>query len=423
MRVSHIGWNLIGLTLPLAMAAVAVPPLIDTLGSERFGLLALCWGLIGYAGALDLGIGRAVTQYVARLNGGPVTEQTILPLVLSTAVRITLITGSVAALGIVVVTAFGIGELINVSAVSYTEINISLILLAIALPMQAISATYRGINEAFLNFRGISLIRIVLGISNFGLPLLVSFYSIRMPWIVVSLVISRGVALYAYRALANQCLGKSTQRFGSNYSTDIAVELFRFGGWFTVSSVLNPAVGSADRLIIASTVSAAAVSTYVIPYELVVQSLVLVGAVTAVAFPYLSQLRMTAPSTVRVFFYRLLALSSIMMIFVAFSYNIFGEALMRIWLGANVNSEIYEAMRILTFGLVPYTIGTMSTAMLHAYGRTKVTATINAIEFPLFIALIYFLTQEYGVLGAAYAWVLRVTVDAILFLFFSIRCK
>lgn len=423
MRVAHIGWNLVGLTLPLAMAAVAVPHLIDTLGSERFGLLALCWGLIGYAGALDLGIGRAVTQYVARVNGGPVTKQFIVPLVLTTAVRITLITGSVAALAIVIVAASGIGELLNVSAVSYTEIRVSLILLAIALPMQAISATYRGINEAFLNFRGISLIRIILGISNFGLPLLVSFYSIQMPWIVGSLVISRGIALYAYRTLANQCLGRSTQRIGSKYSADIAVELFRFGGWFTISSVLNPAVSSADRLIIASTVSAAAVSTYVIPYELVVQSLVLIGAVTTVAFPYLSQLRITAPSSVRVFFYRLLTLSSLMMICIAVFYNLFGEAVIGLWLGANVSSEIYEVMKILSLGLVPYTLGTLSTAMLHAYGRTRVTAVINIIEFPFFIALIFFLTQKDGVLGAAYAWVIRVTVDSMLFLYFSIRCK
>jgi O-antigen/teichoic acid export membrane protein len=45
MRLSHIAWNLGGLILPLGVAALTVPPLIDRLGHERFGLLALAWGL------------------------------------------------------------------------------------------------------------------------------------------------------------------------------------------------------------------------------------------------------------------------------------------------------------------------------------------------------------------------------------------
>jgi O-antigen/teichoic acid export membrane protein len=71
MRVSHVGWNLAGLSLPLLVAALTVPHLVEVLGKEKFGLLALAWGLIGYAGVLDLGIGRAVTQLVSRLRASP----------------------------------------------------------------------------------------------------------------------------------------------------------------------------------------------------------------------------------------------------------------------------------------------------------------------------------------------------------------
>lgn len=69
MRTRSILWNLLGLGLPLLIAAVTVPKLLTLIGSERFGFLALAWGLIGYAGALDLGIGRATTQRVAALIG------------------------------------------------------------------------------------------------------------------------------------------------------------------------------------------------------------------------------------------------------------------------------------------------------------------------------------------------------------------
>src|SRR5690606_30906099 len=91
MRLSHIVWNLAGLALPLLVAVVTVPHLIATLGQERFGLVALAWGLIGYAGALDLGIGRALTRMVASLRGE--SNESQIPDVLETAGRITLLTG------------------------------------------------------------------------------------------------------------------------------------------------------------------------------------------------------------------------------------------------------------------------------------------------------------------------------------------
>ena len=53
MRIRNILWNLFGLGLPLLIAAATVPKLLLLIGNERFGFLALAWGLIGYAGALD----------------------------------------------------------------------------------------------------------------------------------------------------------------------------------------------------------------------------------------------------------------------------------------------------------------------------------------------------------------------------------
>ena len=55
-------WNLTGQIAPLAVALVALPPLIRALGMERFGFISLAWALVGYAGLFDLGISRAMKQ-------------------------------------------------------------------------------------------------------------------------------------------------------------------------------------------------------------------------------------------------------------------------------------------------------------------------------------------------------------------------
>ena len=62
-------WNLLGSGAPLAVAIFSIPILIRNLGKERFGVLALAWALIGYASVFDLGLGRALTQLVAKKLG------------------------------------------------------------------------------------------------------------------------------------------------------------------------------------------------------------------------------------------------------------------------------------------------------------------------------------------------------------------
>src|SRR6202047_3703995 len=62
-------WNLVGNGAPIAVAVFCIPILIRELGKERFGVLTLAWALIGYASLFDLGLGRALTQLVAKKLG------------------------------------------------------------------------------------------------------------------------------------------------------------------------------------------------------------------------------------------------------------------------------------------------------------------------------------------------------------------
>src|SRR6266567_2771444 len=62
-------WNLLGNGTPMLVAVACIPILIRGLGTERFGILTLAWALIGYASLFDLGLGRALTQLVAKKLG------------------------------------------------------------------------------------------------------------------------------------------------------------------------------------------------------------------------------------------------------------------------------------------------------------------------------------------------------------------
>ena len=139
MRLSNVAWNAGGLLLPLGIAALTVPQLLERLGDERFGLRALAWGLIGYAGAMDLRIGRALTQRVAGLRG--VGELRSIPDVLATAGRITLFAGLSGGVLIALAASLGAGAWVRTDSTPAGEIRNAILLLALALPAQAMTAT------------------------------------------------------------------------------------------------------------------------------------------------------------------------------------------------------------------------------------------------------------------------------------------
>jgi len=413
MRLSHIAWNLGGLILPLGVAALTVPPLIDRLGHERFGLLALAWGLIGYAGALDLGLGRALTQMVARLRGG--NSLASIPDALSTASRITMLVGLAAGVLIILFALLGGSDLIRTQSTSSVEVQLAILLLAVALPAQAMSATYKGLNEAFMNFPGFSLFRASLGVINFAGPYAVSLLTVQLPWLVSTLVISRLVSLLIYKHLAHSCLRDQpeTQRTAS-YSPIIARQLFSFGGWVTLSSIISPILVQADRFVIASMISATAVSVYVLPYEVVVQSLVVVGAISSVMFPVLSKLMHQEPLAWRAYFRKwLLRVAAIMGLFCTILFLLL-PTILPLWIGEKLNERSIVVGQILCVGVFSNSLGTMFYSAIHASGRANMTAVAHLIELPIFLVMLYFGITQFGIAGAAAAWSARMFFDTLI---------
>lgn len=414
MRIKNIAWNLAGLGGPLIVAALTIPALIRMIGMERFGLLALAWGLIGFAGIFDLGIGRATTQTIARLRGGHQLAQ--VPAVLKTAASLSFRTGLAGAVLLAIAVLAGAHSHIKYAPELQNEVTIAAYLLALAIPIQSMSAMYRGVNEAFENFREISFVRIGLGIANFLGPFLVALFTSNLVALVATLLLSRIIGFFSFRHFGLACASREITTTNSSgrplASNAIARELLTFGGWITISSVVYPFMMQADRFLIGSILSTRSVSEYVLPYEIIVQSLVIAGAITTTFFPSLTSLLISNPNQAISYFNKWLFYAVSLMLAVSILLATLLPLILNSWLNETLPESSLFTGQILCIGLVPYTIGTMFLSLLHANNRADITAKAHLIETPIYLILLSFFIQKFGIQGAAMAWVLRVSVDA-----------
>lgn len=408
MRLSHIAWNAGGLAAPLVVALLCVPPLLQHLGSERFGLLALAWALTAISGLFDLGIGRATTRCVAAQLGRGDAHR--IASTMAAAVRIAALAGLGGALLLLLAVAAGAHQAIRYSAALDSEVLQATLLLALVIPLQTMIATYRGASEACQQFRGISLVRMALGVANFAAPLAVAQFTPNLALMVLALLLARVAACVAFRWLAMQALP------GARDATPLLPherrELLQAGGWFSVSAVISPLLAQADRFFIGALLSAAAVSTYAVPFDLVTQLLIVATAVSTVAFPSITHQLQKDAVAARVQFDRWLLIVAGAMAVVTALMAWWLPTLLEAWIGTALPVEASAVGRWLCMGVWINSIGSMYFAWLHAQGRFRATALLHMAELPLYLAALVLLLRQFGVAGAAIAWVLRVGLDS-----------
>ncbi|MDO4681790.1 MAG: oligosaccharide flippase family protein [Lautropia sp.] len=429
MYRSKLLWSVTGLATPLISAAVFIPLLLSRIGNERFGIIALAWALLSSASALDLGIGRATTQYLATLRGQKKLYE--VPATIGVAWRLSLTYSVLGALVFLILIAFDVESLINHETVSAAELKTSALIVISVLPIQVLTALYRGISEAFEDFKATSLVRLYLGVVNFAGPFLVSLYTDSLVALTTALFVCRLAGLVMQYYAANRWVRKvraGLVRHGDRHARikardgkAIRKQLNRFGKWMTVSNIAHPLLMQSDRFIIASAISAAAVTAYYIPYEIIIQSTMIASAVTTVMFPMLTARLQASPEEGRKVFLlwrnRLLIVSALLYVVLSIAFPV----ILHYWMGDKVGPESTTIGQILCLGAFFYTVSVIYTSYLHAQGRVRICATIQLIELAIYIPVLYFVTMHYGLYGAAISWVCRSFFDAAALAFVASR--
>jgi len=403
-------WNFVGLGAPLLVAVFAIPLLIKGLGVDRFGILTLAWMAIGYFNLFDLGLGRALTKLVAeKLGAGD--NRDISALIWTSLILMALLglVGTVVIAGLSSSVVYGMLKI----PVHLQEESLSVFyLLGVAIPIVITTAGLRGVLEAHQRFDLTNAVRIPMGLFNFLGPVAILPFSHNLIPVVAVLVAGRIIVWGVYFI---QCLRVvPALHSGILVQRDMILPLFRFGGWMTVSNIISPLMVYLDRFLIGALLSVTAVAYYTTPWEVVTKLFIVSSAVTGVLFPAFSSSFAQDPSRSIQLYKKGIKYVFIILFPIILFIVVFARDILQLWLGNDFADNSHRPMQLLAIGVLINCLASIPFAFIQGRGRADLTAKLHLLEVLIYLPGAYWLISHYGIVGASLAWVLRVSIDALL---------
>jgi O-antigen/teichoic acid export membrane protein len=282
----NTAFNVLGQLIPILVAVVTIPYVVHRLGTDRFGVLAIAWLLLGYLSLLDFGLGRATTKFIAealaRKEIDKVSE------LVWTSVGVQIILGCAGALLLVPFAPLLVMKVLRVPEGLAGETRTILLMLLVSLPFVLAGNGLRAVLEALERFDLVNLLRIPATVSVYVLPAAGLLVGLHLPAIVALLVFARFVVCLAHLRFCFVAFPEL--RFHAPSDGALLLRMLRYGGWVTVSNAVNPVLIYLDRFLISSILSLSLLGIYTVPFEAVTKLWIVPASLSATLFPAFSAL-------------------------------------------------------------------------------------------------------------------------------------
>lgn len=397
--------NVLGALVPLGVSLLTVPLYVRHIGNDRYGVLSIVWVLLGYLGFLDFGLSRAAANALARLRDAP---QPARAAVLVTTLALNLALGVLGSVVLAIGGTYVLGHVLNIPSGLKPEVMQAFPCIVALFPLALVAGVGIGALESRERFLLANILQVGgTALGQVAPVILAVLVSPSLTLIIPAAALARAVTVVAILAAVWRSEGPLRIR---HFDRRQAGRLLSYGGWVTVSGVISPILVSSDQFVIGAVLGVGAVAHYAVPMNLVTRSQVFPAALARTLFPRMSQAggreaqRLAARAWLSLACgYGAICAPAIVLTPVFFRFWIGGDFAD---VAAPVGQILFVGAWINGLAFVPY-------ELLQSQGRPDVTGKFHAAEVLPFTVVLWGGTAWFGLAGAAAAWTLRCTVDAL----------
>lgn len=397
---------MLGSIVPVGISLFTIPIYLGQIGEARYGVLSVAWLLLGYFGLFDLGLGRATAQRIAALRDGTDSERAQS---FWTALSLNIALGVIGGLLIWPVAFYFFGSVFKVEDALRPEMQAAVPWLILAVPMATISGVLSGALQGRERFLELNLISVIGTVLFQVLPLMVALI-----WgadLRILLPTALFIRLLTLLILFDRCRRHIFTGHPATFVRAQVGPLLRFGGWVTVSSFVSPVMVTVDRFIIGAMAGAKEVTFYTVPFQLGERITILPSALSSALFPrlaaadYEEQQRLAHES---------LRSLVVVMTPVVIAGILLMEPFIEWWITPAFAMQSARVGQIILLGFWANSFGIIPFVQLQAKGRPDLVAKCHLVEVLPYLGLLYLGLNNFGMIGAAIAFVLRVVFDFVL---------
>ena len=385
--------------------AVSTPIVVHHLGAEQYGILSLSLTIVNFLALLDAGISTTLVRFVADRRA--VHDTTGLNRFVSASFAIYLIVGVLAVAATVVFAVYFSDKLFNFTKAGVTPAKFAFAFAGVAFLFTFLSkifgAVILGLQRNDLN----ALLKIAITAST-GIGTIVLVYvgfGVRALVLLSALVAAFGLA--GYWVVARRLLPHLHVRPGAGKGSFAST--LRFSGWIFLANTMAFLLFQLDRIFLGALKDVSLVTYYAIPGSVASYLYVAVANLASITIAVATGLfaRQERERVVRLY---VRATRFVLLFLIAFGIPalVLARPILKFWIGEAFADRSTGVFRLLILTHVALGLTVLSYNVVLAAGRPRILGLFNLLTLGANVVLILVLIPKYGLIGAAWAYLLSV---------------
>ncbi|RYF35116.1 MAG: flippase [Comamonadaceae bacterium] len=390
--------------LQIGLTLVTLPMYLSLIGLDRYGVVVFIWLVFEYMLLFNLGLDRATINFLSRYRDDAARATSHF----WAAMAVCAATGALAALFVYACFPFVLSHLLSISPSLMAEMGHAFLALTALALISIAGSILAALLQAHERFFELNLAQLAMSAAFQIAPLLAAtVWSARLETIIVVGAAARSLQTILYLAF---CLRRKHRLGRPVFSRVDATAMLRYGAWTSISGVISPIVVNLDRVLIGTLSGSAAVALYALPYNLVMKAQLIPTSLASAMFPRLSQdtdvrSRMATAETALLMLAIVLSGGLIVGSFLL-------EPFLTVWIRQFVSRDAVLVGQFLILGIWFNGLAIVPFVWLQATGRPDRVAKVHMAELVPFVLLLWAMVANFGIVGAAIAWTLRVIADS-----------